>query len=87
MLWVVADLSSPVQTQEGWEATRALLLEVEALSIPRQMLEAVEALTDQIPTAVDLMADMAGPAHMVGLDTTIGPLAMEPTMAPTLEVV
>ena len=37
--------------------------------------------------AVGRMADMAGPAHMVGLDTTIDPPAMEPTMAPTLEVV
>ena len=85
-LWVVAVLSSPGLIQ-GWEATRALLWVVEVLSIPRQMLEAAEALTDQIPMAVAPMAGMAGPAHMVELDTTIDPLVMEPAMAPTLEAV
>ena len=85
-LWVVEALSSPAPMQ-GWEATRALLWAVEDLSIQRQMLEAAEALMDQIPMAAGHTAGMAGPAHMVALDTTTDPLVMEPTMAPTLEVV
>ena len=51
------------------------------------MLEAAEALMDQILMAVGLMAGMVVQTHMVALDTTTGPLVMEPTMAPTLEVV
>ena len=85
-LWVVAVLSS-LGLIQGWEVTRALLWVVEVLSIPRLMLEAAEALTDQIPMAVAPMADMAGPTHMVALDTTTDPLVMEPAMEPTLEVV
>ena len=60
---------------------------VEDLLIQRQMLEAAEALMDQILMAVGHMAGMAARAHMEALDTTTGPLVMEPTMAPTLEVV
>ena len=86
-LWVAAALSSPPGQIQGSEATRALLWVVEVLSIQRQMLEAAEALMDQIPMAVAHTAGMAGPVHMVALDTTTDPLVMEPTMAPTLEVV
>ena len=85
-LWVVVVLSSRAPIQ-GWGATRALLWVVEDLLIQRQMLEAAEALMDQIPMAAAHTAGMAGPAHMVALDTITAPLVMEPTMAPTLEVV
>ena len=86
-LWVAAALSSPPGQIQGSEATRALLWVVEDLLIQRQMLEAAEALMDQIPMAVDRMAGMVGPALTVVLGTTTDPLVMEPTMEPTLEVV
>lgn len=41
---------------------------------------------DPIHMVVGRMADMGEQAHMVVLDTTTGPLDMEPTMALTLGV-
>ena len=71
---------------QGLGATRAPLSVVEALSIPRPTLGGVGTLLGLVHMAGGPTADMVERAVMVELDTTTDPLAMAPTLGPTLVV-